>query len=344
MPRGIAVRLGILGTAQIVPQAIIAPAVSNGQVTVAAIASRKLESARQFADRYRIPRAYGCYMDLVQDDAIDAVYIPLPVSLHHEWAAQALKHGKHVLCEKPFAANAQQAHELYALATAKGLLAVEGFHYRYHPVFLNALEILNENVIGDIRKISCVFTGAITSPDDIRMRYATGGGVTMDYGCYPVSWIRHLTGREPTVERAAAILGPEHVDISMRATFSLPAGCEADMYVSMAREATFKAYLEIEGTEGSIKLNNPLLPHLGHSLQWTRGAATNTKVLKARTSYEYQMDAFVNAILQGTELATASYDVVRQMTVIDAVYVAAGLPLRGLDIQPSLNHCGHSDN
>lgn len=327
--------MGVLGTARIVPEAIVAPAISNGHVAVTGIASRNLESARQFADRYRIARAYGCYMDLVQDDGIDAVYIPLPVSLHHEWAVQALKHGKHVLCEKPFTANAQQAQELYALATEKGLLAVEGFHYRYHPLFLNALEILDEKVIGDIRNVSCVLTAAITSPDDIRMRYATGGGATMDFGCYPVSWIRHLTGLEPIVERADAIVGPEHVDISMRAKFSLPGGREADMYVSMARDASFRADVEIEGTEGSIKLTNPLLPHLGHSLQWTRGTATNTKVLRARTSYEYQMDAFVNAVLHGSEIPTGSCDVVRQMTVLDDIYIAAGLPVRGLDVRPA---------
>jgi predicted dehydrogenase len=330
------VRLGILGTARIVPEAIIAPAISNGRVAVAAVASRNPESARQFADRYRIARSYGRYMDLVQDDEIDALYIPLPISQHHEWAAQALKHGKHVLCEKPFTANAQQAQELHALATEKGLLAVEGFHYRYHPVFLSALEMLDEKVIGDIRKVSCVFTGAITSPDDIRMRYSTGGGVTLDYGCYPVSWIRHLTGLEPTVERADAIVGPEHVDISMRAKFSLPGGGEADMYVSMARDARFRAYLEVEGTEGNIKLTNPLLPHLGHSLQWTRGAATNTRALGTRTSYEYQMDAFVDAVLHGRELPTESYDGVRQMAVLDDVYIAAGLPVRGLQVQPAL--------
>ena len=173
------VRLGILGTARIVPQAVIASAMSNRHVAVAAIASRNPESARKFADSYRIACAYGRYMDLIQDDGIDAVYIPLPISEHHEWAAQALKHGKHVLCEKAFTANAQQAQDLYSLAKEKGLLAVEAFHCRYHPVFLSALEILNERLIGDIRKISCILTAAITSPDDIRMRYATGGGVTM---------------------------------------------------------------------------------------------------------------------------------------------------------------------
>jgi predicted dehydrogenase len=324
------VRLGVLGTARIVPQAVIASAMSNRHLAVAAIASRNLGSARQFAARYRIARAYGRYMDLVQDPAIDAVYIPLPISEHHEWAMQALKHGKHVLCEKAFTANAQQAHEVCSLAKEKGLLAVEAFHCRYHPIFLSALEMLTEKVIGDVRKVSCVFTGAIASPDDIRMRYATGGGVTMDYGCYPVSWIRHLTGLEPRVERADAIVGPKHVDVSMRAKFSLPGDREADMYVSMARDAPFRACVDIEGTEGRIKLTNPLLPHLGHALQWTIGTATKTKVLSVRTSYEYQMDAFVNAVLHGSELPTASHDVVRQMTVLDNIYTAAGLPIRGL--------------
>jgi len=324
------VRFGILGTARVVAQAVIAPAATNSDVSVAAIASRNYEAARAFADRYRIARAYGRYMDLLQDDGIDAVYIPLPISEHHQWAAAALKSGKHVLCEKAFTANARQAQELYSLAAAKGLLAVEAFHCRYHPLFLSALEMLGENVIGDVRKVSCVLTGAIASADDIRMRYATGGGVTMDYGCYPVSWIRHLTGLEPTVERADAIVGPEHVDISMRVAFSLPGGRAADMYVSMASDAQFRACVEIEGTEGSMTLTNPLLPHLGHSLQWTERASTNTRVLSRRSSYEYQLDAFADAVLHGRELPTGSYDAVRQMTVLDEIYTAAGLPVRGL--------------
>jgi predicted dehydrogenase len=320
-----------LGAARIVPQAIVAPALANRRVSVAAIASRSYESAENFADRYGIARAYGSYMDVLEDDGVDAVYIPLPISEHHKWASLALQHGKHVLCEKPFTANAQQAQELRSLAARKELLAVEGFHCRYHPVFLSTLEMLKEGVIGDVRRISCVFTGAITSPDDIRMRYATGGGVTMDFGCYPVSWIRHLTGLEPTVERADAVVGPEHVDISMRAAFSLPGGREADMYVSMARDNAFKACVEIEGTEGCIKLTNPLLPHLGHSLQWTVKAVTKTRVLDMRSSYHYQLDAFVNAVLDGGELPTGSDDAVRQMTVLDEIYTAAGLPVRGLE-------------
>lgn len=334
--RSSVVRLGILGTARIVPQAVIAPAMANRHVSVAAIASRSHESARNFASRYRIARAYGSYMDLVQDDGIDALYIPLPISEHHKWAALALRHGKHVLCEKAFTANAQQAKDLHSLATGKGLLAAEAFHCRYHPVFLSALEMLREDRIGDVRKVSCVITGAITSPDDIRMRYVTGGGVTMDYGCYPVAWIRHLTGLEPTVERADAIVGPEHVDISMRAKFALPGGREADMYVSMARDVQFSASVEVEGTEGSMKLTNPLLPHLGHSLQWTIRGSTSSKVLSLRSSYEYQLDAFVTAVLHGSGLPTGSHDGVRQMTVLDEVYTAAGLPVRGLHLQPAL--------
>ena len=108
------------------------------------------------------------------------------------------------------------------------------------------------------------------------------------------------------------------------------------MYVSMARDARFMAYLEIEGTHGNIKLTNPLLPHLGHSLQWTTRTSTKSRVLSMRTSYEYQMDAFVNAVLFGNELPTGSHDVVRQMRVLDDIYTTAGLPIRGLHVQPVL--------
>jgi predicted dehydrogenase len=108
------------------------------------------------------------------------------------------------------------------------------------------------------------------------------------------------------------------------------------MYVSMAPDVEFKAYVEIEGAEGSMTLMNPLLPHLGHSLQWTVRTATNTRVLSRRSSYEYQLDAFADAVLHGRELPTGSYDVVRQMAVLDEVYIAAGLPVRGLQLQPAL--------
>src|SRR3954465_14984005 len=141
------IRIGILGAARIAPRGIVTPANELLGAEVVAVASRDLDRARDFAAQHSIPYALGSYAELVTRDDVDLVYVPLPPSAHLEWCTAALVAGKHVLVEKPFANNAQDAAQMVATARAAGRHLLEGFHYRFHPLFGQALVELRRGTI-----------------------------------------------------------------------------------------------------------------------------------------------------------------------------------------------------
>jgi predicted dehydrogenase len=160
------------------------------------------------------------------------------------------------------------------------------------------------------------------------MNYATAGGATMDIGCYPISWVRHITNEEPTVTSASAVVGPPDVDVSLTANLEFPSGCTGQITGSML-PGRIRAELTITGTKGRLKLVNPVAPQLGHAIELTVDGNTTTETVTRRPTYAYQLDAFVAAVRSGAALATGADDAIRQMKVVDACYRAAGLRLRG---------------
>jgi predicted dehydrogenase len=215
------------------------------------------------------------------------------------------------------------------IAAETGLVVMEAFHYRYHPMFIRAKEIFDSGVLGTVREIRAVFTVAASAPDNIRMNYHTGGGVTMDIGCYPISWARHITGEEPIEVTARAEEGPPHVEVMLEATLKFPSGIVAQALGDMRADTPFKAELEVTGDAGTMTVVNPLLPQTGHQIRVATRTGTSTEVLDRRPTFGYQLDAFINAIENGQPLLTGAEDAVKQMRVIDRCYRSAGLPLRG---------------
>ena len=191
-------RIGTLGSSRISEAALIDPAASVPEVTVAAVAARDKSRADAFALRHGIPAAYGSYEDLLADPDIDAVYNPLPNSLHGPWTLRAIAAGKHVLCEKPFASNADEAARVADAAAASGLVVMEAMHYRYHPLTRRLSELVAE--LGPVQHLQCWTSFAIKDPDDIRYDFDLGGGALMDGGCYAIDCLRLLgagEGQEP---------------------------------------------------------------------------------------------------------------------------------------------------
>src|SRR5712692_7150504 len=182
--------MGILGSSRISQPALIEPAVSVPEVSVTAVAARNKSRAEAFALRYGIPKAYGSYQELLADPDIGAVYNPLPNSLHGPWTLQAIAAGKHVLCEKPFASNADEAAAVAEAAAASGLVVMEAMHYRYHPLTRRLTEVVAE--LGPVRHLQCWTSFVIADPDDIRYDFALGGGALMDGGCYAIDCLRLL--------------------------------------------------------------------------------------------------------------------------------------------------------
>src|ERR1700760_1319140 len=183
-------RIGTLGTSRISLPALLEPAGSVPAVTVAAVAARDAARAEHFKLQHGLAKAYGSYQELLDDPEIDAVYNPLPNSLHGRWTLRAIAAGKHVLCEKPFASNADEAAQVAEAAAGSGLVVMEAMHYRYHPLTRRLCEVVDE--FGPVQHIQAWTSFAIADPGDIRYDYVLGGGALMDGGCYAIDCLRLL--------------------------------------------------------------------------------------------------------------------------------------------------------
>lgn len=324
-------RIGILGAARIAPASVIKPAERNREVVVAAVAARDRARAERFARKHGIPQVYDSYRALIDAPDLDAVYIPLPNGLHGRWTRAAVQAGKHVLCEKPFTANAAEAAEIAALASASDRVVMEAFHYRYHPLIAAAEQIIASGELGTLRRVETALCFPLPKFSDIRYDYALAGGALMDAGCYAVHMARVLGGETPEVIGAQAKLREPHIDRAMTAELRFPSGHTGHIQCSMWSAAVLRVGATVIGERGRMRLVNPVLPHLGHLLTVRSQGGRRVRRFGHRTSYDYQLDAFAAAVLRGEPVATGPSDAVHTMTVIDAIYRTAGLPLR----QPS---------
>ena len=319
----------MLGAAAIVPMALTGPARSVPDAQVVSIAARDPKRAQAFARKHHIPRVHQTYEDLLADPEIDAIYNPLPNSLHAEWTIRALKAGKHVLCEKPFASNAQEAEEMAKAAQETELILSEAFAYRYHPLTGRVKEIINRGDLGEIKHIEAQFGFLLPSPKNIRFHYELAGGALMDCGCYPVSLIRHLAEAEPTVEDAQARLFRPQVDHQMSAHLSFADGRTAHLICDMLSPYLFRSFLRVEGDAGTLRVINPYHPHWFNWLSVRGRSSSQSEYIRAENAYTLQLRAFIEAIRDETKLNTDPVDAIGNMRVIDAIYEKAGLKQRG---------------
>jgi predicted dehydrogenase len=323
------IRIGVLGAAAIVPSALTRPARSVPEVQVTAIAARDPKRAEQFARRHHIPQVHKTYDDLLTDPQIDAIYNPLPNGLHAEWTIRALRAGKHVLCEKPFASNAREAMEMAAAAQETGRVLSEAFAYRYHPLAARIKDVMTSGELGTIHHIEARFCFLLPSPSNIRFNYELAGGALMDAGCYPLSLVRFLTGLEPAVTSAKAKLFKPQVDSRMQADLDFGNGIKGHILCDMLSPKLFDSFLKVHGDAGEIKVINPYHPHWFHWLTIRTSRGTQRGTVQGINAYEAQLRAFAEAIHGERILNTDPNDAVHNMKLIDAVYEKAGLTLRG---------------
>lgn len=321
-------RIGILGAARIAPAACIKPARRTDGVEVVAVAARDRDKARAFATKHGIPTVHTSYDDLLADDDIDAVYNPLPNGLHGRWTLAALAAGKHVLCEKPFTANAEEARTVAAAAEASGLVVFEAFHYRYHPLMGAALSTVASGEIGQVTAVETSMCIPLPMLGDIRYDLSLAGGATMDIGCYAVHLWRSLAGIEPTVVSAKAKLLRTGIDRAMFAELSGPDGLRGTMRCALLSARLLSLRARVVGSDGELKLFNPLGPHVAHSLKVESSRGTRKETFSKTTTYSFQMEAFRDAVVDGAAFPTTPEDAIKTMEVIDSIYVAAGLEPR----------------
>jgi len=344
--------MGTLGSSRISLPALIEPAASVPEVTVAAVAARDQSRADAFALRHGIPAAHGSYEELLADPDIDAIYNPLPNSLHGPWTLQAIAAGKHVLCEKPFASNADEAAQVADAAAASGLVVMEAMHYRYHPLTRRLSELVAE--LGPVQHLQCWTSFAIADPDDIRYDFDLGGGALMDGGCYAIDCLRLLgasggtsggtSGRpsegqsEPSVTGALADpvprspgRGPEAVaDRSTAVRLAFPGGATGWFESSFTRDGEFRADVHAICRDGQVRLENFIFPHKGRLVATRNGSVVADEQGGGESTYVGQLRAFAAAIAAGDgagdgAVPTSAAHAVVTMRLIDDAYRAAGL-------------------
>jgi predicted dehydrogenase len=319
-------RFGILGAARIAPMALVRPARRVPGAAIAAVAARDPRRAEAFAARHGVPRAHTGYEALLADPEIEAIYNPLPNSLHATWTIRALEAGKHVLCEKPFASDAAEAETMAAAAARSGLVLMEAFHYRYHALFGRMREIVGGGELGDIRHLEASFCIPLLRRDDIRWRRELAGGALMDTGCYVVHLLRHLAGAEPEVVSARAAWTRGGVDRWLTADLRFPGGRTARFTCALLSVAGVRLSARVMGERGQLSALNWVAPQLGHRLRVVTPAGRRVEHLAGDGSYDAQLRAFVAAVRDGAPFPTDPPDAVANMRAIDAIYVAAGRP------------------
>jgi predicted dehydrogenase len=319
--------IGILGAARIAPDAVIRPAALLPDVEVAAVAASTIKKAQAFASKHDIPGVSASYADLVSSPDIDAIYNALPPNLHEQWSVAALRAGKHVLCEKPFAMNATQALRMVQAANDSQRILIEAFHYRFHPYFHRVLKLLTDDTVGDIRHIAAQFDVRIPDrPSEFRHDPALGGGALMDLGCYPAHWVRTLMGTEPQVVRAECMRSAAGVDVATRASLRFPSGATAEVTSAMDETAAEQhcARVVIEGEKGRMTLENPIAPHNGNKIIVEAKEISFDEAVVDESTYFHQLVHFLATVEGSKTTLTGGDDAVNNMHLIDAIYAAAG--------------------
>ncbi len=294
-----------------------------------AVAARDPARAVAFAAKHGIASVCPDYDALVADEGVDAVYNPLPNGLHAEWTIKALEAGKHVLCEKPFTSNADEAAEVAAVAERTGKVVMEAFHYRYHPLAARMQEIMASGELGTLARVEAWVSFPLVRFSDIRYQYELGGGALMDAGCYAVHFARLLGGEEPAVLAAEAKLHSPEVDRAMTAELRFPSGHTGRVTCSLWSKSLLHVAARAAGADGELRVLNPLAPQIYHRLSVRTRGRSRVEHLPRRTTYAYQLDAFLAAVLRGEPILTPPADSIANMRVIDAIYLSAGMKRRG---------------
>jgi predicted dehydrogenase len=299
-------------------------------VEVAAVAARDRRRAEAFAARYGVPTVHDSYADLLADPSLDAVYIPLPNGLHAQWTLAAMKAGKHVLCEKPFTSNAAQARDVAAAAEGTGLVVMEAFHYRYHPLGERMAEIVHGGELGRIERVETSMCFPLPLLSDIRYDFGLAGGALMDAGCYAVHCLRLLAPGDPTVTAANALTlkRDRRIDRAMTARFSFADGATGHLRASMWSSNLLSIRARVVGERGTLTVNNFVVPSLPSRFTVDVDGRRRRERFEGEATYVHQLRAFAAAVRGDPTNLTPPSDSVATMSLIDAIYTAAGLPLR----------------
>ena len=310
---------GLLSTANINGK-LLGGVQGTDEATVVAVASRDRSRAEAFAREPGIERALGSYEELVADPEVEAIYNPLPNSLHVPWSVQALEAGKHVLCEKPLTRRPAEVEEAFAAAERSGRLLMEAFMWRHHPQTRRLRELLDEGVIGRLRLVRACFSFPLREAENIRLNAELDGGGLMDVGCYCVSGARLVAGTEPERVSAEQVIGGKGVDIALSATLRFPDDVLAQFDCGLA--VGHRHVLEAVGEEGSLYLADPWHGR-SPGIRLTRGEEVEAIEIADANPYSHQLENFARAARGEEPPLLGADDALGQARTIEALYAAA---------------------
>jgi predicted dehydrogenase len=306
------IRWGLLGTSRINGK-LLAGARLSAHAEVVAVGSRSMVTAEAFAHTNGIERAHGSYEALLQDPGVDAVYIPLPNSLHHPWTLAALAAGKHVLCEKPYTRHPEQVDEAWDAADAAGRLLMEAFMWRHTPQADRLVELLPR--LGGLVSVHSTFSHRLRDDSDIRVSAALEGGSLMDVGCYCVSAARLVAGEEPDLVFGQQVTTADGVDGRFTALLRFPSGLTATFHCGFD---AFSESLEVIGREGTISLPDPW--HSRQGLLFVDGQEQRVEPINP---YQCELEDMAAAIRGQKAPRLGRADAMGQARAIEALYRSA---------------------
>jgi len=314
--------LGIISTADIARGSLI-PALEGSDHDVAAISSRDADRARAVAEEYDIPRSYGSYEELFEDDGIDGVYNPLPNGLHAEWTKKAADAGLHVLCEKPLTEDAAEARDVVDHCADRGVTLMEAFMYRYHPRTERAAQLAHEE-LGEIRSVNASFKFPLYGrPDDVRLDPDLAGGSLMDVGCYAVSAARLFLGHPDRAYAHTDDSRDSGVDTELAGVLEYESGASAR--VACGFDTQLVQRYRVEATDGWIEVRDAFDAPTEEpvELEYRIDGRHAVETFDPIDQYRLEVDHFAESIETGEGPRTGGADAIANMHVIDALYESA---------------------
>jgi len=311
------VNWGVIGCAGIAKKSVIPGILQANNANLYAISSRNHdEKLQEFKKKFNPVKAYTGYDELLDDPEVDAVYIPLPNSLHCEWTIKALEKKKHVLCEKPLAISADEVRLMNEAAVKNGVLLEEAFAYRHSPLTKKVKQLVDEGTIGKVRFIESHFSYLLENKDDVRLNQTLAGGATYDVGCYNLNVIRYIAGAEPTAIYASGEICPDNaIDEGSCIMMDFESGIKAVSYCSL--HSAFRSEYTIVGKTGIIHVpvifnkegDNSIIVTMNH----------NTVDIKVSCPHNYMLEIehFGRSILSGEKPVVTYEDSLNNAIVID---------------------------
>jgi D-xylose 1-dehydrogenase (NADP+, D-xylono-1,5-lactone-forming) len=324
------VRWGVLGCARIARKSLMPAIQRSSNSELHAVASRQESTLAECRAQFPIPAFYVGYEELLRDPAVDAVYIPLPNSLHREWTIRAAEHGKHILCEKPLALNAAQCGEMTAACAANGVLLMEAFMYRYTDRTRQVLEVLRSGALGEIKFIASTFRFLLANPASVKIKPELGGGSLYDVGCYPVNFfgmvLDEIARSQPgEAQQESMVVQCERqggVDVSFSALLKYPSELIASLNCGFNSQR--RVHSEIVGTRGALEIPDTFSDNPG-VLTLTTGEEQRDIPVAPCDRYRLEVEDFADAILQKRAPHLGLAETERNMEILDRLRAAAKL-------------------